>query len=216
MSPGSDPLDGARAELAASDPVMAELIERLGDRSVAQRRRGIPKPDAFGALMRTVVAQQVSTAAARTIYGRALDVFDGRAPSPEEVLAVGEEPLRAAGLSGRKVTYIRDLATHVIDGRLEIDRLEDLSDEEVIAEIVAVRGFGQWSAEMFLIFHLERPDVISGGDLAIRKAIQLVHGTDEMPTPQEVAEIGQRWAPHRSLASIYLWESLAKSPMDAD
>jgi DNA-3-methyladenine glycosylase II len=206
----------AREALAASDPVMAQLIERLGERSVAQRRRGLPKPDAYGALLRTVVGQQISTAAARTIYGRVLDIFDGRTPSPRELLDVDEETLRAAGLSGRKVTYVRDLAAHVEDGELEIERLHELSDEEVISEIVAVRGFGRWSAEMFLIFHLERPDVISGGDLGIRRAIQLEYGMGDLPAPAEVVDMGRRWRPHRSLASIYLWESLAKVPADAD
>ena len=202
-------LKAARAELAASDPVMAELIERLGERSAARRRRGMPKPDAYGALLRTVVGQQLSSKAAATIYQRVLDLFGGKTPSPKQILAASEADLRGAGLSGRKVEYIRDLAAHVQSGELELDRLEQLSDEEVIAEISAVRGFGRWSAEMFLIFHLERPDVISGGDLGIRKAIQLAHGMDEMPTPSEVEEIGKRWSPHRSLASIYLWESLA-------
>ena len=206
----------ARAALAAADPVMAELIERLGDRSVVQRRRGAPKPDAYGALLRTVVGQQISTAAARTIYGRVLDIFGGETPSPRQLLEASEEDLRGAGLSRQKVGYIRDLAAHVESGELEIDRLDELSDEEVISEIVAVRGFGRWSAEMFLIFHLERPDVISGGDLGIRKAIQIELGMEEMPTPAEVAEIGERWSPHRSLASIYLWESLSKLPADAD
>ena len=202
-------LKAARAELAASDPAMAKLIERLGDRSAAQRRRGAPKPDAYGALLRTIVGQQLSAKAARTIYERVLALYGGKTPSPKQILATDEADLRGAGLSGRKVEYIRDLAAHVQSGELELDRLEELSDEEVIEEISAVRGLGKWSAEMFLIFHLERPDVISGGDLGIRKAIQLELGMDEMPTPAEVEEIGERWSPHRSLASIYLWESLA-------
>ena len=206
----------ARAALAAADPVMGRLIERLGDRSVAQRRRGMTKPDAYGALLRTVVGQQISTAAARTIYGRVLDIFGGETPSPRQLLDASEEDLRGAGLSGRKVSYVRDLAAHVESGELEIDRLDELSDEEVIEEIVAVRGFGRWSAEMFLIFHLERPDVISGGDLGIRRAIQIEYGMEEMPAPAEVVELGERWRPHRSLASIYLWESLSKLPADAD
>lgn len=216
MSAGPAADRKARAALAAADPVMARLIERLGERSVVQRRRGQPKPDAYGALLRTVVGQQISTAAARTIYGRVLDIFGGRTPSPRELLDVEEESLRAAGLSGRKVTYVRDLASHVERGELEIERLHELGDEEVISEIVAVRGFGRWSAEMFLIFHLERPDVISGGDLGIRRAIQVEYGMDELPAPAEVVEMGERWRPHRSLASIYLWESLAKVPADAD
>jgi DNA-3-methyladenine glycosylase II len=193
----------------AADPVMAALIERLGDRSVAQRRRGLPKPDAYGALLRTIVGQQLSSKAARTIYERVLAIFGGRTPTPEELLEVDEAELRGAGLSGRKVTYIRDLAQHVLDGELELDRLDELSDEEVIEEIVAVRGLGRWSAEMFLIFHLERPDVTSAGDLGLRRAMMVEYGLEGMPSEQEFLEIAERWRPHRSLASIYLWESLA-------
>jgi DNA-3-methyladenine glycosylase II len=211
LKAGTD-LDEARAALAASDPAMAELIERLGERSAETRRRGMPKPDAYGALLRAIVGQQLSAKAARTIHERVLALFDGKTPSPEQLLAVPEDDLRGAGLSGRKVSYIRDLASHVISGELELDRLEALDDEEVIEEIVAVRGLGRWSAEMFLIFHLERPDVLAGGDLGIRKAVQLIHDLEEMPSPEQVLEIGERWRPHRSLASIYLWESLANLP----
>jgi DNA-3-methyladenine glycosylase II len=199
----------ARAALAKADPVMAGLIERLGDRSVEGRRRGLPKPDAYGALLRTIIGQQLSSKAARTIYERVLALFDGETPSPEQLLAVSEDDLRGAGLSGRKVTYIRDLASHVIDGELELERLDELSDEEVIEEIVAVRGLGRWSAEMFLIFHLERADVTSAGDLGLRRAMQIEYGLEEMPADQQYLEIAERWRPHRSLASIYLWESLA-------
>jgi DNA-3-methyladenine glycosylase II len=202
-------LKAARAELAAADPAMAKLIERLGEHSVATRRRGLPKPDAYGALLRTVVAQQVSSHAARAIHGRVLEAFGGNTPTPRQILAADESLLRGAGLSGRKVEYVRDLAAHIESGELELDRLDELSDEQVIEEIVAIRGFGRWSAEMFLIFHLERPDVLAGDDLGIRKAVQLLDGLEEMPSPKQVVETGERWRPHRSLASIYLWESLA-------
>jgi DNA-3-methyladenine glycosylase II len=205
----------ARKALAAADPTMGVLIERIGKIDIATRlkRRSEERPaDAYGALLRAIVGQQLSTKAARTIYRRVCELFGGSTPSPEQLLEASEEDLRAAGLSGRKVEYIRDLATHVLDGELELDRLADLSDEEVIAEIVAVRGLGQWTAEMFLLFHLERPDVLSGGDLGIRKAIQIEYGLPEMPTPQQVLEIGEPWRPHRSLASLYLWESLAAVP----
>jgi DNA-3-methyladenine glycosylase II len=204
----------ARAELAASDPVMADLVDRLGEWTIGDRRRGLPKPDAYGALLRTIVGQQLSTKAARTIHERVLGLFGGRTPTPEELLAVSEEDLRGAGLSGRKVTYIRDLAAHVQDGELELDRLDELSDEEVIEEIVAVRGLGRWSAEMFLMFHLERPDVFSGGDLGLRRAIQVAYGLEEMPTPDEADERAERWRPHRTLAAVYLWESLANNPVE--
>jgi DNA-3-methyladenine glycosylase II len=203
--------------LAATDPVMAGLIERVGkiDLKTRLERRSEERPaDPYGALLRAIVGQQLSTKAARTIYGRVCDLFGGAAPSPEQLLEASEEDLRACGLSGRKVEYVRDLATHVLSGELELDRLGDLSDEEVIEEIVAVRGLGQWTAEMFLIFHLERPDVLSGGDLGIRKAVQIEYGLEEMPAPQRVLEIGEPWRPHRSLASLYLWESLASVPAE--
>jgi DNA-3-methyladenine glycosylase II len=205
----------ARAELAAADPAMAALIERIGEIDVESRlrRRSEERPaDAYGALLRAIVGQQLSTKAARTIYRRVCEIFGGTTPSPEQLLEANEEDLRGAGLSGRKVEYVRDLASHVLEGALELDRLGDLGDEEVIAEIVAVRGLGQWTAEMFLIFHLERPDVLSGGDLGIRKAVQIEYGLEEMPSPARVLEVGEAWRPHRSLASLYLWESLAAVP----
>lgn len=205
----------ARKALAASDPTMAALIERVGKIDIATRlkRRSEERPnDAYGALLRAIVGQQLSTKAARTIYLRVIDLFGGSTPSPEQLLEAREEDLRAAGLSGRKTEYVRDLASHVLSGELELDRLGELSDEEVIAEIVAVRGLGQWTAEMFLLFHLERPDVLSGGDLGIRKAIQVEYGLEKMPPPKQVLEIGEPWRPHRSLASLYLWESLAAVP----
>jgi DNA-3-methyladenine glycosylase II len=207
----------ARRELAAADPTMAALIARLGEIDIETRlrQRSEERPaDAYGALLRAIVGQQLSTKAARTIYGRILDLFDGATPPPERLLEAGEADLRAAGLSGRKVEYVRDLASHVLSGELELDRLGELSDEEVVAEIVAVRGLGVWTAEMFLLFHLERPDVLSGGDLGIRKAVQVEYELDEMPAPARVLEIGEPWRPHRSLASLYLWESLANAPVD--
>lgn len=205
----------ARRALAAADPTMAALIERIGpiDLRKRLRRRAEERPaDAYGALLRTIVGQQLSTKAARTIYLRILDLFGGRTPAPAQLLETGEADLRAAGLSGRKVGYVRDLAAHVLAGELELDRLDELSDEQVIEEIVAVRGLGLWSAEMFLIFHLERPDVLSGGDLGIRRAVQIEYGLAEMPPPALVLELGEPWRPHRSLASLYLWESLAAAP----
>ena len=206
-----------RAALAAADPAMAALIERVGeiDLETRLRRRSEERPaDAYGALLRAIVGQQLSTKAARTIYGRVLELFGGATPSPEQLLEASEEELRGCGLSGRKVEYVRDLAVHVLDGELELERLGELSDEEAIGEIVAVRGLGQWTAEMFLLFHLERPDVLSGGDLGIRKAVQIEYGLAEMPAPARVLEIGEAWRPQRSLASLYLWESLASVPAE--
>jgi DNA-3-methyladenine glycosylase II len=205
----------ARKALAASDPTMAALIERIGRIDIEtrlQRRKEERPADAYGALLRAIVGQQLSTKAARTIYLRVLDLFGGTTPTPEQLLEASEEDLRGCGLSGRKTEYVRDLARHVLSGELELDRLEQLGDEEVIEEIVAVRGLGRWTAEMFLLFHLQRPDVLSGGDLGIRKAIQIEYGLEEMPPPTRVLEIGEPWRPHRSLASLYLWESLAAVP----
>lgn len=203
-----------REHLAAADPVMAALIDRLGPLSYATRlrRRKEERPaDAFGALLRPLVGQQISTKAARAIYLRMLGLFDGP-PTPEAMLALSEEDLRGIGFSRRKVEYAHDLARHALDGSLELDRLPSLDDEEVIAEIVAVRGFGRWTAEIFLIMHLGRPDVVVSGDLGIQRAIMLEYGLDSMPTPKEVEARAERWRPDRSLACLYLWESLHAVP----
>jgi len=203
-----------RAELAASDPVMADLIERLGPLDYATRlkRREEERPaDAFGALLRSIVGQQISTKAARALYLRTLDLYDGP-PTPEATLELTEADLRGAGFSRRKVEYVHDLAARVVSGELELDQIEELDDEEAIAEISAVRGLGRWTAEIFLLFHLGRPDVISGGDLGIRKAIMVEYGLPAMPTPKEVEKRALRWSPNRSLASLYLWESLHAVP----
>ena len=201
------------AQLAASDPVMAGLVERLGALSFETRRRRRPAVDAYGMLLRSVVGQQLSVKAAATIYDRVLELFGGATPPPQALLEVEPQALRDVGLSWRKVEYVRDLAAHVLSGELELDRLDELSDDEVVAEITAIRGFGVWSAQMFLIFFLERPDVLPTGDLGIRRAAQLAYGLDELPSPAELEAIAEPWRPHRSLASIYLWESLANEPV---
>jgi DNA-3-methyladenine glycosylase II len=203
----------AVSELAASDPVMSRLVDRLGELSMETRRKRTPSLDAYGTLLRSVVGQQVSVKAAAAIYGRVVDLFGGETPPPERLLEVDPQELRDAGLSWRKVEYVRDLATHVVNGDLELDRLGELSDEEVIAEITAVRGFGLWSAQVFCMFFLERPDVLPAGDLGIRRAVEIEYGLDDIPPPKEVERIGERWSPHRTLASIYLWESLHNTPV---
>ncbi len=199
--------------LAAADPVLAELIARFGELSFEHRRRGRPRTDAYGTLVRSIVGQQVSARAAAAIYGRVLGRFGDRSPTPAELLAIEPRELRAAGLSGRKVEYLRDLATKVENGELELDRLDTLSDEAVIAEITAVRGLGLWSAQMFLMFHLERPDVLPTGDAGIRRAVQSAYELDHLPDAQELERIAEPWRPHRTIACIYLWESLAAAPM---
>ena len=200
------------AALAGADPVMAGLIARIGPMTLERRRRGRPKGDAYGALLRAIVGQQLSAKAAATIFNRVLALFDGRVPTAPELLDTDDDALRAAGLSGRKVEYLKDLASHVVSRELEVERLGDLTDEKVIEEITAVRGLGVWTAHMFLIFHLEREDVLPVGDLGVRNAIKIEYGLDEPPTPQEMEELAEPWRPHRTLASLYLWESLAATP----
>ncbi len=199
-------------ELAAADPVMARLIERFGALSFETRRRGRPPVDAYGMLLRSVVGQQVSVKAAAAIYERVLGLFGSVTPTPEQLLEVEPDALRDAGLSWRKVEYVRDLAAHVVSGELELDRLGELSDDQVIAEITSVRGFGVWSAQIFCMFQLERPDVIPTGDLGIRRATQIEYELDELPGHDQLTAIAEPWRPHRTLASIYLWETLHNAP----
>ncbi len=170
--------------------------------------------DHYGTLIRAIVGQQLSTKAAAAIYSRLLERFGGYPPTPEEVLTDDLDELRtAAGLSHAKVRYLRSLAEHVLDGSLELDRLHDMSDEEVMAELVAVKGIGEWSADMFLMIHLRRPDVLAVGDLGIRRAVMIRYGLPALPKAAEVTEIGERWRPHRSLACFYLWRSLHAVPV---
>ena len=202
-----DPLQ----ELRRSDPVMRRLVDEHGPLDEEQRRRGRPL-EPYGALVRSIVGQQLSTKAARTIYERLTDLFDGRTPSPAELLAADPEEVRSAGLSRPKVAYLRSLAEHVESGELELDRLSELPDEEVIEQLTAVKGLGQWTADMFLIFHLGRPDVLPVGDLGIRRAVERAYDLPELPDAARLTEIGEPWRPHRSLASLYLWRSLDNEP----
>jgi DNA-3-methyladenine glycosylase II len=207
---------GAVAHLRRADPVLAALIERIeADGGLGRRgRRPVDRDDHYGALVRSIVGQQLSSKAAFSIYTRLTDRFGGRPPRPDEVLAEDPEELRAAaGLSHSKVSYLRSLAEHVIAGELELERMESLPDDEVIAELVAVKGIGIWTAHMFLIFHLERPDILPTGDLGIRSAIQRAYGLDELPDPAEMERIAAPWRPHRSTASRFLWRSLDNEPV---
>ncbi|MDQ3934320.1 MAG: DNA-3-methyladenine glycosylase [Actinomycetota bacterium] len=201
---------GAR-HLRRRDPVMRELIKRLGPLDLEARRRGRPT-DAYGALLRSIVGQQLSTKAARSIYERLTGQFGGRTPTPQELIDADPETIRSAGLSRPKVAYMRSLAEHVLDGSLELDRLDELPDEEIAAELTAVKGLGEWTAHMFLIFHLQRPDVLPVGDLGVRNAVRQIYALDELPKPAELVELGEPWRPHRSLAALYLWRSLDNVP----
>ncbi len=188
--------------------MISGLVRRIGPLGLEERRRGRPG-DAYGALVRTIVGQQLSTKAARSIYNRLAGLFGGRPPTPEEILAADEEALRAAGLSRPKVSYLRDLARHVIDGGLDLDALHDLPDDEIIRRITGVKGLGQWSADMFLIFHLARPDVLPVGDLGIRRAVERAYGLPDLPDADTLHAVAAPWRPERTLACLYLWESLA-------
>jgi DNA-3-methyladenine glycosylase II len=200
------------AHLRAADPVMAELIASVG--ALPNPREGRPDPaDHYGALVRSITGQQLSVLAARAIYGRLTARFGDRAPTPAEILADDPEELRAAaGLSRAKVGFLRSLAEHVISGELELERLDDLPDEDVVAELVAVKGLGLWTAQMFLMFHLERADVLPVGDLGIRRAIERAYGLEGLPDPAAMEAIAEPWRPHRTLACRYLWRSLANEP----
>jgi DNA-3-methyladenine glycosylase II len=196
--------------LRAADPVLRAVIDEVGD--PGDPRRGRPE-DHYGALVRSIVGQQLSTRAARAIYGRLIDRFGGRPPTPEEVLADDPDELRAAaGLSHAKVRYLRSLAEHVVDASLELDRLDQLSDDEVTSELIAVRGIGVWSAHMFLMFTLGRPDVLPVGDLGLRRAVMLRYGLDELPAPAVIERIAEPWRPYRTLACLFLWRSLDATP----
>ena len=190
---------------------MRELIKRLGPLDAEARTRGRPA-DAYGALLRSIVGQQLSTKAARSIYGRVTALYGDTTPSPQELLDTDAETLRGAGLSRAKVVYMRSLAEHVLSGRLELDRLDELTDEEVAAELTAVKGLGQWTADMFMIFHLGRPDVLPVGDLGVRKAIAAVYELPSIPAKEEMERLAEPWRPYRSLASLYLWRSLDAVP----
>jgi DNA-3-methyladenine glycosylase II len=199
--------------LRDADPVLRALIDEIGADGLGDPRRGLNPDDHYGALIRSIVGQQLSTRAAAAIYTRLTDRYGGRTPTPVEVLEDDPVELRAAaGLSRAKVSFLRSLAEHVIDGSLELERLDELPDDDVIAELVAVKGLGVWTAQMFLMFHLQRPDVLPVGDLGIRRALILAYGLPALPGPAEMEKIAEPWRPYRTLACRYLWRSLAATP----
>jgi len=202
----------AIAHLRAADPVLAGLMDAVGD--LPDPRAGRPNlDDHYGALARAITGQQLSVRAAAAIYGRLIERFGGRPPTPAQILADDPEQLRAAaGLSRAKVGFLRSLAEHVVSGELELERLDELDDEQVIAELTAVKGLGVWSAHMFLMFHLQRPDVLPVGDLGVRRAIERAYALDALPAAAEMESIAQPWRPHRTLACRYLWRSLLNEP----
>ncbi len=195
------------------DPVMARLIDDYGGPlPLEPDDRGRP-PDHYGALVRSIAGQQLSVKAARSIWNRLIDRYDGRPPTPEEILREEPEEFRAAcGFSRAKVASLRSLAEHVVDGRLELGKLTELPDETVIEELVAVKGIGVWTAQMFLMFTLHRPDVLPVGDLGVRNAAMRAYSLPKPPAPDELTALAEPWRPHRTRASLYLWRSLDNAP----
>jgi len=190
--------------------VLARLLDANGDPGPGRA----PSADQYAALVRSIVGQQLSTTSARAIYGRLLERFDGHPPTTQQILDDDPEKLRVAvGLSHAKVRYLRSLAEHVVSGDLELDRLDTLPDDEVIAALVAVRGIGEWSAHMFLMFQLARPDVLAVGDLGIRRAVERAYGLPALPTAAELEALAEPWRPYRTAACLVLWHSLRNAPL---
>jgi DNA-3-methyladenine glycosylase II len=197
--------------LTTCDPVLGAFVSEHGPLDEAERRRGRPD-DAYGALVRAIVGQQLSVKAARTIYDRLCALYGERTPTPRELIDTDPERLRGVGLSRAKASYLRDLAEHIEDGELDVDLLPELGDDEVIDTLIQIKGLGRWTVDMFLMFHLGRTDVLPVGDLGIRRAAQLLYGLGELPTPAELTAIAEPWRPHRTLACLYLWASLDNAP----
>jgi DNA-3-methyladenine glycosylase II len=199
----------ARRLLMRRDPRLAAIIKR-------NRAAGPPyahRIDHFAALVRVITGQQLSTKAAQTIYNRVAAFFSESVPTPAGLVALTDEQLRGAGLSRQKIVYLRDLCVRVGDGSLPLGNLESLADDEVVEALTRVKGLGRWSAEMYLMFRLHRPDVLPVGDLGIVKAMQRCYRLRKPPTPERMLAIGETWRPYRSIACWYLWRSLDNEPV---
>ncbi len=193
------------------DERLATIIDRVGPCRLTPAINGTH----FEHVVRSIIYQQLSGRAAATIHGRLIGGFGGRAPLPAELLAVSEEQFRAWGVSRQKIVYLRDLATAALDGRLPIDTLHELENEEIERALTSVKGVGRWTAQMFLMFRLGRPDVLPELDLGVRKAIMQLYRLRKMPSAERVHAIGAPWAPYRTIASWYLWRSLELPPVSA-
>jgi DNA-3-methyladenine glycosylase II len=200
-------LEQARSYLREADPVLARLIDdRPGFDPRAWMAQLAPM-DLYGALLFQVTGQQLSVAATRRTVARIQALFDGRLPTPTELLAADPGKLREAGLSWRKINTLRDLAARLSDGRLDPDVLGALPDDELIAQLTVIPGIGPWTVQGALILALRREDVVLPGDLALRKAVRAAYGLDHLPTPEEVLAIAEKWRPYRSLATSYLFSA---------
>jgi DNA-3-methyladenine glycosylase II len=200
----------ARRYLMRRDPVLGAVIKQIGACGMADRQR----KDHLSALVGAIVSQQLSTKAAATIFGRFVALFpDNHIPDASAIAAESDAALRGVGLSGQKVSYLRDLSARIADGRLDLDALDALPDAEVIERLTAVKGFGRWTAEMFLMFRLHRPDILPAGDLGIVNAIQRLYKLRKRPDATRILKIGDAWRPYRSVASWYLWQTLRSEPL---
>ena len=188
--------------------MVAEVIAKVGPYKLTLRTAGTH----FDALVRSIVYQQLSGKAAATILGRVLQLFDSTAPLPPQILRTDHDALRRAGLSNQKASYLRNLAEHSVNGSLPIESLHELSDEEIIAALTQVKGIGRWSAQMFLMFRLGRPNVLPDLDLGVQKGIQVAYRMRKLPPPKKVLEIGAKWAPYQSMGSWYMWRVLEMPP----
>ncbi len=200
----------ARRALMRRDPLLASVIKKHKGRSPLDA----PIVDPFSALVRTITAQQISTKAAATIHGRLVALMPDNVATPEALVALTDEQLRQAGLSRQKSAYLRDLGAKVTSGELPVHSLHELTDDEVIQAIVKVKGLGRWSAEMFLMFRLRRPDVLPVDDLGIVTAIQRLYKLRKKPEADRIRKIGEAWRPYRTVACWYLWRSLENKKED--
>jgi DNA-3-methyladenine glycosylase II len=200
-------LEAALAHLSAADPVMARLINERGPLQLSYTT------DYFFTLLDAIASQQLSSKAAATIVNRIKALVPHLdTPDPQSILDMPDEVLRAAGLSWKKVSYVKDLARHVASGELDLEHISQMDDEEIIKELVAVKGIGRWTAEMFLIFSLARSDVMAVDDYGLQVAMQRLYNLPALPRPAAMREIAEPWRPYRSYASLYLWRSLDNSP----
>lgn len=194
--------------LAAHDPILAPVIQQYGLCNIRQHK------DYYKELVDSIISQQLSVKAAAAIEKRFVDLFGGVYPTPEQILQRDVEEFRSAGLSYAKGKYVRDIAQHIVDGKLVLDNFDDLSNEEIIRELVAVKGVGEWTAHMFLMFCMGRSDILPVGDLGIKNGVRQLYGLSELPSPDDIRQIAQdnQWHPYESIASWYIWASLDNKP----
>lgn len=185
------------------DPILGKIINSVGEYSLKKRNHH------FAVLVESIISQQLATRAAEVIFSRFKDIYP-KFPTASDILATKKSRLRSAGLSSMKIEYLKDLARKVDQGKIKMNTLSKLSDEEVVSQLTQVKGIGRWTAEMFLMFSLGRQDVLPVGDLGLRKGVQMAFSLSELPKPSEVEKFGDRWRPYRSVATWYLWKSLQK------